>query len=204
MENENEKNIVVAYVTMKTSSGLSIHKDIRKLSLNTIDAFRPIPDHVDQVVKILTHAGFKIVARTAAGVSFSGPIQLFKSEFKGCTFEQKEMWLKDPERPDQKKKRTEKPARKVVFYVSTPKLMINKKLENLAESVHLTSPAKHFHDANHPSSPLLIISLTCSRISPKLLNVSSLHAADITGKGVRVSMVDTGFVTRVTEEMNPL
>ena len=217
MEDVNAKDLLVAYVTMKTRSGLSIHRDIRKLSLRTIDSFLPVPDQVDQVVRILTHSGFKIVARTAAGVTFSGPLQLFRSEFQGSTFKPQEMLLREPEGPDeekadkkkskrkkQTKKNTEKPTEKVVYYISDPRLMINKKLENLAESVHLSSPGKPFHKADPPSFPNpKPYYLNVLMDVPALLNVSSLHAAGITGKGVRVSMVDTGFINRVTEEKTP-
>jgi subtilisin family serine protease len=188
MGNENET--LVAYVTMKTSKkGLSVHKDIRKLSLSTIDDFRPKSDHVDQVVRILTQAGFKIVARTAIGVSFSGQKKLFESEFK-VKIRRKEIALKEKDRPH----------RKVAFYESSKEFMINTKLEKFAESVHLSSPAVFFHSANPPVPNPPYYYLNVLNDIPILLKVNSLHAAGITGAGVRVSMVDTGFLTRNKEK----
>lgn len=187
MGNENET--LVAYVTMKTrKKGLSVHKDIRKLSLSTIDDFRPKPDYVDQVVNILTQAGFKIVARTAVGVSFSGPKKLFESEFK-VKIRRKEIGLKEKDRF----------YRKVAFYESSKEFMTNTKLEKLAESVHLSSPAVFFHSANPPVPNPPYYFLNVLNDIPALLNVAVLHAAGITGAGVRLSMVDSGFVTRNTE-----
>ena len=187
----NENETVVAYVTMKTRSGLSIHKDIRKLSLNTIGDFRPKPDHVDQVVNILTQAGFKIVARTAVGVSFSGPKKVFESEFK-VTIHRKEIGLKEKDGLH----------RKVAFYESSKQFMMNTKLEKFAESVHLSGPAMFFHSANPPVPRPSYYYLSVVNDIPKLLNVNSLHEALITGAGVRVSMVDSGFVTRIEETHN--
>ena len=186
MENGNKKDMVVAYVTMRTRSGLSIHKDIRKLSLTTIEQFRPNPKHLDQVVDLLTEAGFKIVARTAIGISICGPKKLFESEFK-VKIHRKETWVKE----------ADKPRQKVVFYKSSRTLMMSRRIERYAESVHLSNPAILSHLADPPAPSYYFLNVLTD--VPELLNVKSLHANGITGAGVRVSMVDTGFVTRVTE-----
>ena len=101
MRNKRENETLVAYVTMKTSSGLSIHKDLQKLSLTTIEQFRPDPKHLDQVVKILTEAGFKIVARTRVGISFSGSKRRFEAEFK-AEIVREEMKPKETGRPQRR------------------------------------------------------------------------------------------------------
>lgn len=68
-------------VSLKSRGGLSLHRDIRKLTLSRIDEFRPKVNYVDQVVNLLTQAGFTIEAQTDVGVSFSGPKDIFQSEF---------------------------------------------------------------------------------------------------------------------------
>ena len=179
MSNKRENETLVAYVTMKTRSSLSIHKDLQKLSLTTIDQFRPDPKHLDRVVKILIEAGFKIVARTRVGISFSGAKRRFEEEFKA-----------EIVRNEMKPKETGRPQRRVTYYKSSPEFMMNPKLEPYTESVHLAGPAVYFESANPPDPPPPYYYLNVLTDVPRLLNV---HSGGLTGAGVCASMVDSGF-----------
>ncbi len=72
---------IMASVTLKSKSGLSIFKNLDKFSLRTVDNFRPIRENVSKVAQKLVEAGFKVEAQTQVGISFSGPKRLFESEF---------------------------------------------------------------------------------------------------------------------------
>jgi len=180
---------VMASVTLKSRSGLSVFKDVRKLSLSKIDEFRPRANYVDQTVNQLTQAGFTIEAQTDVGVSFSGPKDLFQSEF-GVTIRKRTMRLQEHAiRP-----------REISFYQASQPLMMSRRIDSIAETVQLAIPGIPFHNANPPAPNPNYYFLNVLNDVPAQLNVALVHAMGITGAGVRVSMVDTGFVTRVTED----
>jgi len=182
----NEK--VMASVTLKSRSGLSVFRDIRKLSLSRIDDFRPKTDQVDQVVNLLIQAGFTIEAQTEVGVSFSGPEDLFQSEF-GVTIRRRTKLMQMPGiRP-----------REFSFYEASRPQFMSGRIEPIAEAVQLAIPGIPFHDANPPAPNPPYYFLNVLTDVPARLNVTPVHAAGTTGAGVRVSMVDSGFVTRITE-----
>ena len=182
----NEK--IVASVTLKSRSGLSVLRDVRKLSLSRIDEFRPRATYVDQVVSQLTQAGFTIEAQTEVGVSFSGPKDLFESEF-GVIIRRRTMQFREHGiRP-----------RQISFYQASQPVMMSRRIEPLVEAVQLAIPGIPFHNANPPVPNPNYYFLNVLNDVPARLNVAPVHAMGITGAGVRVSMVDTGFVVRVTE-----
>jgi hypothetical protein len=179
---------VMASVTLKSRSGLSIFRDIHKLSLSRIDEFRPKAKQIGRLIKLLTQAGFSVEAHTEVGVSFSGPKDLFQSEF-GVTIRKKTMRLRQqgifP--------------RQVSFYQSSQPMMMSRRIETIAETVQLAIPGIPFHADAPPTPNPTYYFLNVLNNVPRLLKVTKLHATGITGAGVRVSMVDSGFVTRVTE-----
>jgi hypothetical protein len=179
---------VMGSVTFKSRSGLSIFTDVRKLSLKRIDDFRPKANHVDQVVNKLTQAGFTIEAVTQTGVSFSGPKALFQGEF-GVTIRKKTLGPMDHFAD----------AKPLSFFESSIPRMMSRRIENIAESVNLAIPGIPFHNINPPVPNPNYYYLDVITGVPARLNIPPVHAMGITGTGVRVSMVDTGFVTRVTE-----
>lgn len=183
---------VMAYVTFKSRSGLSVFKDIRKLSLSRIDEFRPKTDQIVQVINMLTEAGFTIEAQTEVGVSFSGPIDLFQSEF-GVTIRRKKKLLHVPGVAPQE----------ISFYEASKPQLMNSRMEPFVEAIQLATPGIPFHNSNPPAPNPPCYFLNVLNDLPACLNVTPLHAAGITGAGVRVSMVDTGFVTRITETRVP-
>ncbi len=180
-------DIIMASVTLKSRSGLSIHKDLDKFSFNKLEEFSPKLQDVNKVAKLLTEAGFTIEAQTQVGISFSGPKNLFESEF-GVSIQKSEMV--------QKEKGLE--PRRVKFFESKEPMM-SERIMDLAETVQISTPGIPFHNANHPTPSPTYYFLDLLNDLPDQLNVSTLHSAGINGEGVRVSMIDTGFVTRVTE-----
>ncbi|MFX0183063.1 MAG: S8 family serine peptidase [Candidatus Hodarchaeota archaeon] len=182
----NEK--VIASVTLKSKSGLSIFKDIDKFSFSTLDDFRPEADNIEQVSNLLIEAGFKIETQTEVGISFSGPKELFESEFS-VTIRPREVKIGAPGAEQ----------RAVSFFEASQPMMISDRIAPLAETVQLAIPGVPFHNTNPaaPNPPYYFLNVLND--VPVRLNVAALHAAGITGAGVRVSMVDTGFITRVTE-----
>lgn len=179
---------IVASVTLQSRSGLSIFRNIDRLSLTTLDEFRPRLNQVDQVTNLLTQAGFTIEAQTEVGISFSGSKDLFESEF-GVTIQQRELTL--PERGIG--------PRRIRFFEASQPRMMSARIANLAEAVQLAIPGIPFHNATPPTPVPNYYFLNVLNDVPNLLNVNAVHGAGITGAGVRISMVDTGLITRVTE-----
>lgn len=179
---------VMASVILKSRSGLSIYHDLSRLSLTRLDDFRPQLSQIDQVVNLLRQAGFTIEAQTEVGVSFSGQRELFETEF-GTTIRQREMQLPQVGRPPQG----------LSFYESDQPLLMSRRIATIAEAVQLAIPAVPFHNSTPavPNPPYYFLNVLND--VPARLNVTAAHAAGITGQGVRVSMIDTGFITRQTE-----
>lgn len=183
--------IVMASVTLKSKSGLSLSKDFDKFSLNTIDKFRPKQENVKSVAKQLTSAGFKIEAQTQVGISFSGPKSLFESEF-GVKIRKKQI----------SRKSLGAGEGKTSFFKASQESLMSTRIAEYAESVQLASPGILFHNQNAPTPNPNYYHLDLLNDLPTLLNATAVHNAGITGAGIRISMIDTGFITRVTEIHN--
>jgi subtilisin family serine protease len=187
------QDIVIASVTLKSRSGRSVHqpKDIGKLSVATIDEFRPHAKDVDRTQDRLVAAGFDIVAQTEVGLSISGPRALFESEF-GAPIRKRSLVLSEPRGG----------KRSLEFFATGQKLM-SKRISDLVEVVQLAVPGVPFHNALPPTPSPNYYWLNVLTDVPALLNATALHGAGVNGSGVRISMIDTGFVTRVTERQPP-
>lgn len=184
------KETVMGYVTLKSRSGLSIFKDFSKFSFSRIDSFRPKINEVDKVVNQLTQAGFKIEAQTEVGVSFSGSKDLFQAEF-GIAVRPKKVKLQAPGQAQ----------REVSFFEASKPMFMSGRIDPMAEAVRLAIPGIPFHNTNPPAPNPPYYFLNVLNDVPARLNVNPVHAAGIDGAGVRVSMVDTGFATRVSETL---
>lgn len=178
---------VLAYVTLKSRSGLSIFNDFDRFTFSNLNDFRPRPSHTDQVENKLGQAGFDIEALTEVGISFSTTIENLESEF-GVTIQKRIVELNDPR---------VLPQQVEIFEASMPSMMSNR-IADLAEVVQLVAPGVSFHNVNHPNPNYYFLDVVTD--VPTLINVNNLHANNINGSGVRVSMVDTGFITRVSED----
>lgn len=179
---------VVASVVFKSKSGLSIIRDLDKFSFNRLNEFSPKLENVIKVAELLAQAGFAIEAQTDVGISFSGPKELFQSEF-GVSIRRREMKIKEPGMKSQS----------ISFFESSEPSMMSDRVAPYAEAINLASPAILFHNAVHPTPSPSYYFLDVLNDLPNRLNVVPLHASGITGAGVRISMVDSGFVTRVKE-----
>jgi hypothetical protein len=96
MPQEQEK--VMASVILKPRGRVSVLADIDKLSLSRLDEFRPHPDNIDRAVNLPRESGFTIEAQTQAGNSFSGPRELFESEF-GVTIQRRRVRTSSQDEP---------------------------------------------------------------------------------------------------------
>ncbi len=178
---------VMASVTLKSRGGLSIYSHFEKLCPRRIDEFRPKATDVDQVVNLFTQAGFTVEAQTEMGLSISGPQDLFESEFQ-TTISRKELAV-------EKRGRME---HKINYFAAVEDSLISPRVSSLVETVRMAIPGVPFHNVNPPNPAYYHLNVVNE--VPAILNVNNLHANGITGAGVRISMVDSGFITRVTEE----
>lgn len=179
---------VVASVILKSRSNLSIYTNFDKFSFSKVNEFRPKAGKIDKVSNLLAQAGLNIEAQTDVGISFSGPKELLESEF-GVIIRRRELLFNVAGL---------RRHRFAFFEASQPKMMSNR-IAQLAEAVKLAIPGVPFHNAASPAPNPPYYFLNLLNDVPARLNVAAAHAAGINGAGVRVSMIDTGFVTRVTE-----
>ncbi|MFP7756266.1 S8 family serine peptidase [Thermodesulfobacteriota bacterium B35] len=179
---------VMASVILKSRSGLSVFRDPDRLTLSRVKDFRPESAKVDEVAGRLVEAGFTVEAQTPVGVSFSGHPELFEEEFS-ITVRRKTLVLQQENML----------ARELFYFEASKPQFMNSRLEAEAEAVQLAIPGIPFHNALPPAPNPPYYFLNVLNDVPTLLHADALHAAGITGTGVRISMVDTGIVTRVTE-----
>ena len=179
---------IMASVCFKTRSGMSLFSDFEKFSIDNLDDFKPSLNNIDNVVSVLREEGFLIESQTDVGLSFSGPKELFEAVFK-IGISQKELMFQIPGGRQQK----------ILFNEVTQAGLLNDRISPFAESVKLASPGIPFHKAVHtvPSPQYYFIDV--NNDIPNLLNASTLHSSGCTGLGVRISMIDTGIITRVSE-----
>ncbi len=78
------------------------------------------------------------------------------------------------------------------------------RIADYAETVRLASPGIPFHNQNPPAPNPNYYFLSVLTNVPALLNATAAHNSGINGTGVRISMIDTGFITRVTETQNSI
>lgn len=183
---------VMASVTFKSRSGLSVLKDIQKLSVNNVIEFSPILDHITPVANMLTRAGFKVEAQTDIGLSFSGPIDLFRSEFDVTISPKKKLLNKPGMLPKELK-----------YYEASKPKFLNSKLEPFVEYIQLAIPGIPCHSADLPVPNPDYYHLKLENL-PDLLHVTSLHNDGKKGEGISVLLVDTGIFTKVTETPVPI
>jgi subtilisin family serine protease len=179
-----EREWVVASVILKPRGRVSVRADIHQLSIDRLDEFRPADRSVDRCFNLFMQKGFTIAAQTDVGISISGPRQLFESEFEPCRV-----------RVDV----ADKTSRYIFHYRSSGRMM-HDRIMPYAEAIELAIPAVHFHYATPPTPMPNYYFLKVAKDVPARLNVAPVHAKGITGKGIRISMVDTGFITRVSEK----
>jgi subtilisin family serine protease len=185
--------MVLATVTFKSQSGLSIFEseDLVRLSARTIAEFVPAAGVVTAAASRLQQWGFTIVAQTEVGLSFSGDAMLFKSKF-GVTIDPKHEPVKlmggcDYQLPYD-----------AIQGSTSRDLPIPLALQSVAK-IALTTPGVPFLEEVFPApTPGYYAVQGADLPLPHLLNAASLHARPITGAGIRVSMVDSGFFVRRT------
>ena len=183
-----ERDMVMASVILKPRGRVSVRADVHQLSIDRLDEFRPADRSVERCHNLFKQHGFNIAAWTEVGISVSGPRQLFESEF-GVRIEPCRVRVAV----------TDKTSRHIFYHRSSGRMM-HDRIKPYAEAVELATPAVHFHYATPPTPVPNYYFLNVLKDVPARLNVASAHAQGITGKGVRISMVDTGFITRVSEK----
>ena len=183
---------MMASVILRPRGRVSMIADIRKLSIERLHEFGPTDRSMNRCFTFFKRQGFTIAAKTDVGMSISGPRELFESEFR---VKIEPCRVRVP--------LTAKASRLVSFYRSSGRMM-HDRIQPHAEAIRFATPAIHFHyatppipDPKYPSkSPFLKV----LKDVPARLNVASAHARGITGKGIRISMVDTGFINQVAEK----
>lgn len=109
-----EHEMVMASIILKPRGRVSVLADIDKLSLVRLDEFRPNANNIDRAVNLIRESGYTIEAQTQVGISFSGPRELFESEF-GVTIQRRRVRTSSQDEP----------LREISFFESSRPVMMN-------------------------------------------------------------------------------
>ena len=162
--------------------GLSPTEAMENISFSNIDSFRPAKATRDQAAARLSDMGFKVVAISPYSISIEGTPSLFTKTF-GTDLE-----IRSIER-----NQNSRPMREKAFYAPAVQATWNAPVE-LADVIHrayIQPPAIYFESALPPS--VKYFHLTVPSDVALLMGASDVHHLGITGKGVKVVMIDSGF-----------
>ncbi|MDF1696901.1 MAG: S8 family serine peptidase [Saprospiraceae bacterium] len=186
-------DIVKANLILKSKDGMSVVNDSKFLSAKTVKSFLPSSSHIDKLVNQLTSAGFTIESQSNTLISISGESKLFDDAFAAK--------MQRKTTPDSLSSRGLESS--TSFFESATAMQPDR-FSNFLEFVEPVTPIIYFDrpSATPPTPSPNFYFLNVLNNVPALLGSNVVNTAGITGNGVRVSMLDTGFVIRYTEVVN--
>ncbi len=186
-----EQEIVVASVILKPRGDFNVLEEISRLSVERLNEFLPKEGYVERAASLLRSYGFKIESQIRTVICFSGSRELFESIFH-VDILQRRVRIGGMDKLDGG-------PREISLYESKNPLILPDELKQVAEAILLAKPALTTHSPHPPVPNPHDYVLDVLKDVPARLNVASVHAMGITGDGIRISMVDTGFINRVAE-----
>lgn len=163
-------------------SGLSAIDALERVSFSNIEKFLPPKAKQDQAITALAELGFKIVAISPYSVSIEAPPTLFSKVF-GTKLEIRSMLRVQSSKP-MREKTYYAPAEGTVW--EPPNV-----LKNLVERAYIQPPAIYFESALPPKVNYFHLNVPAD--VAMLTRASEAHHKGLTGKGVKVAMIDSGF-----------
>lgn len=162
--------------------GVSPIASEERINCSNISNFRPARATYDKAARLLTDLGFKVVAHSPYSLSVEATPALFTKTF-GTKLEVLSM----------DRVQSGLMMREKSFYapVSGAGCEPPSKLKGIVESAHIHPPAIYFESPMPP--PVSYFHLNLPNHVAMLTRASAVHQQGITGKGVRVVMIDSGF-----------
>jgi serine protease AprX len=170
-----------AEVVLRSRTGASILREAGRITPQRLDLFQANEGVASEATEAFERAGFRVLARSRFGISIVGPKNLFEQYFKTRVVERSGRTLVGD---------AQAPARARVMEVppAAP--------ENLAamiESVYIPQTGS-FHAGEGAMPRPAYYSLSPPDDIVTRLNAAGAHSRGFGGHGVRVAMIDSGFI----------
>jgi hypothetical protein len=163
-------------------SGVSPLSDIEDINFSNIKRFKPARITHAQAIKRLSDLGFKILAVSPYSISLEATSKLFTNTF-GTELEPRNIWQVQNSRP-MVEASFFAPAAGATWEPPTS-------LSGFVERAYIQPPPIYFESVIPPK--VNYFHLNVPHDVSLLMGANSVHRQGITGKGVKVVMIDTGF-----------
>lgn len=172
---------VGAHVILKSASGQSVLEAGALITPANVKNFLPTKKTIKEATKRLMELGFRIDFAADTHISILGDRKLFEEVFQVKLIEKTAPLFEPAEK-----------APKQPYYVSTVPPKIPKSLSRFIETVEFPAPPTYFSTRNPPA--LHYYHLRVPDDVARIMRVVEAHQFGITGQGVVLAMVDSGFV----------
>ena len=175
-------NVSMEVLLCPSEGSLSPISAAERISFSNISNFRPAKAKQDQAATRLAELGFRIVAISPYSLSVEGPPSLFTKTF-GTNLEIRSIDRVQSARP-MREKAFFAPAKGASWEPPS-------ELKDLVERAYIQPPAIYFESAIPPKVDYFHLNVPAD--VAMLTRASQVHQTGITGKGVKVVMIDSGF-----------
>ncbi len=170
---------VFANVILKSATGRPVRD--AKLSPRNVKEFLPATSIIEQARRILREMGFGINIAAATHITISGPKELFEKTFSLSLIEQYAPYFEGQKEREQ------------LYYEPDRPVKLPPSLSDFIEMIEFPGPIIYFVSATPP--PLAYDHLEVPHDVARAMDALKAHRLGITGAGINMAMVDTGFMT---------
>jgi len=171
-----------AEIVLRSETGASLVKDVPRVTPTTFHVFEAGPDSPAEMRDKLESVGFTVIAATKFGLSIAGPEKLYQEYFKAKINRRPlQMFFGGGQRHETKG-----------FFIDEPP-KIPKEIHDRVESLYVP-PMGYFLAGEGPMPTPSYYHLRPPDDITRLTNADHAHSRGYRGAGVRVAMVDSGFI----------
>lgn len=176
------KRVSIEILLSPAEDGLSPVSAEERISCANVTRFRPSRAKRDQAARLLTDLGFRVVAYSPYSLSVEGTPALFTKTF-GTKLEVLSI----------DRVQCGRPMREKAFYTPMAEATWEPpgRLKGIIERAYIQPPAIYFESALPPQVNYFHLNVPGN--VAMLTRASAVHQQGITGKGVKVVMIDSGF-----------
>ncbi len=181
-----KERLVFANVMLRSASGNSVFDAGREITPRNVREFLPDKTSLDEGQRLLAQLGFRVDLVTETHISISGPMELYERLFR-VQLERRFVpvfaGLKGgPRRP---------------YFVPVSPVRIARAHSQLIEAVTFPVPLTYLATPVRASPPTLGYDhLEVPHDVARAMDALKVHSRGITGAGIRLAIVDSGFMTR--------
>jgi len=203
VSNNEENQKVVSNVVLVSSSGKSIIKNADIMTPENISEFLPQKETVQQAATKLKELGFTLDLVADSFISVSGSKELFEKVF-GVKLERRSAphfhsLDKEPEKSfTNKNNEVSFPGNSTNnsttnYYETTTPPKVPAELEEFIETILFPTPPTYLNVEATPPSSVNYDHLQVPLDIARNMDAIKVHTRGITGRGIRIAMVDSGF-----------